>query len=105
MGLKNRYDKDVAAGVSKIIRNPNQPIQSPDDVSFNKKNFATSDLDLTDPSPEGGPINVPYTTRLGGIQNGEVKSFSTTQPYTPKKTYIDTLQDPDLIARARDPFR
>ncbi len=34
MGLKNRYDKDVAQGVSQIIRNPNQPIQAPDDVFF-----------------------------------------------------------------------
>jgi len=59
MGLKNRYDKDVAAGVSKIIRNPNQPIQSPDDVFFNEKNFTTSSFDLTSPIPAGGPINAP----------------------------------------------
>ncbi len=101
MGLKNRYDKDVAQGVSQIIRNPNQPIQAPNDVFFNKNNFSTSNLDLEDPTPLGGPINVAYNTQIGS----EYKSFTTTQPYTPKNTYIDSLQSDELIRRASDPIR
>ena len=66
------------------------------DDSFNKTN-----LDLENPSPLGGPINVSYNTRIGT----EYKSFPTTQPYTPKKTYADSLQDQRLIARATDPFK
>ena len=63
--------------------------------------FDKTDLDLTNPSPLGGPINIPYTTKIGN----EVESKTTTQPYTPKNTYIDSLQSPELIARAKDPFK
>jgi len=101
MGLIQRYDKDVAAGLSQLIRNPNQPIQAPDNVKFDEENFTSSSLDLTNPSPLGGPINIPYTTKIGT----ETKTFTTTQPFTPDNTYIDSFQNPDLIERARDPFR
>ena len=63
--------------------------------------FDKTSLDLENPSPLGGPINVAYTTQIGA----EVKSFTTTQPYTPKNTYADSLQNPDLIERATDSFR
>jgi hypothetical protein len=58
-------------------------------------------LDVENPLPLGGPINEPYTTIIGS----EVKSFNTTQPYTPKNTYIDNLQSAELRARASDPIR
>jgi hypothetical protein len=63
---------------------------------FNKTN-----LDLENSNPLGGPINVPYITKIGR----EVVSKTTTQPYTPKNTYIDSLQDDRLIDRARDHFK
>lgn len=65
--------------------------------------FDQTDLDLTNPSPLGGPINIPYTTRVGF----RTVSKTTTQPYLPQngKTYTDSLQDPLLIARATDPFK
>jgi len=68
-----------------------------------KGTYDETSLDLTNPLPLGGPINVPYTTIIGT----EVKSFNTTQPYLPQdgKTYKDSLQNPLLIARATDPFR
>ena len=65
--------------------------------------FDQTDLDLTNPAPLGGPINIPYTTRVGF----RTVSKTTTQPYLPQngKTYTDSLQDPLLIERATDPFR
>lgn len=66
------------------------------DGTFNETN-----LDLENPNPLGGPINEPYTTKVGS----EVISSVTTQPYTPKSTYVDSLQDPLLIARATDPYK
>lgn len=63
--------------------------------------FDKTSLDLENPSPLGGPINIPYITQIGT----ETLSKSTTQPYTPKNTYIDNLQDEDLIARARDAYK
>jgi hypothetical protein len=63
--------------------------------------FDQTSLDLENPSPLGGPINVPYNTKIGT----EYKSFTTTQPYTPKRTYADSLQDARLIARATDPYK
>jgi hypothetical protein len=47
----------------------------------------STDLDVENPLPNGGPINVPYQTRIGV----EVKSFSTTHPFTPKNTYSDSF--------------
>lgn len=58
-------------------------------------------LDVENPQPLGGPINVPYSTLIGS----EFKSFNTTQPYTPKNTYKDSLQSAELRARASDPIR
>jgi hypothetical protein len=66
------------------------------DDSFNK-----TSLDLENPQPLGGPINVPYTTKVGA----EVITSPTTQPYTPTRTYADSLQDRNLIARAIDPYK
>ena len=66
------------------------------DDSFNKTN-----LDLENPAPIGGPINVSYTTKVGA----EVVTSPTTQPYTPTRTYADSLQDRNLIARAIDPYK
>ena len=37
-----------------------------------------------------------YNSQVGS----EYKCFTTTQPFTPKNTYIDTLQNGDLIRRA-----
>ena len=58
-------------------------------------------LDVENPSPLGGPINEPFQTIIGS----EVKFFNTTQPYTPKNTYRDSLQSDELIRRASDPIR
>jgi len=63
--------------------------------------FDKTSLDLENSSPLGGPINIAYTTKVGS----ETVSKTTTQPYTPKNTYIDNLQSDELIERARDPFR
>jgi len=63
--------------------------------------FDATNFDLENPNPFGGPINIPYTTTVGA----EVVSKTTTHPFTPKNTYVDSLQSPELIARARDPFR
>jgi len=105
MGILDRYNKAISNPGGNlntgIIRDPNTPIQDPDNVNFGKDNFQESNLDLENPAPLGGPINIAYTTQIGT----EVKSFTTTQPYTPKSTYADSLQNPDLIARATDPFR
>ena len=65
-------------------------------TSFNK-----TSLDLESPLPVGGSINVAYNTQVGS----EYKSFTTTQPFTPKNTYIDNLQNGDLIRRASDPLK
>jgi hypothetical protein len=66
-----------------------------------KGTYDKTSLDLTNPLPLGGPINVPYSTLIGS----ELKSFNTTQPYTPKNTYKDSLQSAELKARASDPIR
>lgn len=47
----------------------------------------STNLDLENPLPNGGPINVPYTTRIGN----QSFTFSTTQPFTPRKTYADSF--------------
>ena len=66
------------------------------DTSFNK-----TSLDLENPSPLGGPINVPYSTIVGQ----DIVTSPTTQPYTPTRRYVDSLQDRNLIARATDPYK
>lgn len=101
MGLLNRYNKATSSQNAGLIRDPKTPIQSPDSVSFNQDNFRGSSLDLENPNPLGGPINEPFQTIIGS----EVKFFNTTQPYTPKNTYIDSLQSDELRRRASDPIR
>ena len=46
-----------------------------------------TNLDVENPLPNGGPINVPYTTRIGT----ESQTFPTTQPFTPRNTYSDSF--------------
>ena len=65
-------------------------------TSFNK-----TSLDLENPLPLGGPINEPFQTIIGS----EVKSFNTTQPFTPQNTYKDSLKSAELRRRASDPIR
>jgi len=101
MGLKQRYNKDVANRVSPIIRNPNTPIEAPTSNPTLINTFSSTSLDLEVPSPLGGSINVAYNTQVGS----EYKSFTTTQPFTPKNTYIDNLQNGDLIRRASKPLK
>ena len=101
MGILDRYNKATAFQNSGLIRDPQTPIQSPDSVSFNQDNFGGSSLDLENPNPLGGPINVSYTTQVGE----DILTSPTTQPYTPKNTYTDSFTDPLLIARTIDPFK
>ena len=98
MGLKNKYDKSVASGVGLASENPEI---SPLKQGNPKTQFKGSNLDLEFEAPLGGPINVAYNTQIGS----EYKSFTTTQPYTPKNTYIDSLQSDELIRRASDPIK
>ncbi len=46
-----------------------------------------TNLDVENPFPNGGPINVPYTTRIGG----QFAGFTTTHPFTPLNTYADSF--------------
>jgi hypothetical protein len=101
MGLLKKYDKDVATQTSPLIRNPNTPLESPFSNPNQEVSFGITSLDLENPNPLGGPINVAYNTQIGS----EYKSFTTTQPYTPKNTYIDSLQSDELIRRASDPIK
>ena len=98
MGLKQRYNKGVATGVGLASENPEI---APSKQGNPEAQFKGSSLDLENPNPVGGPINVAYNTQVGS----EYKSFTTTQPYTPKSTYIDSLQSDELIRRASDPFK
>jgi hypothetical protein len=101
MGLLDRYNKATASQNAGLIRDPKTPIQAPDSVSFNQDNFKGSSLDLENPNPLGGPINVAYTTQVGE----DIVTSPTTQPYTPKNTYSDSFTDPRLIARTIDPYK
>lgn len=99
MGLKNIYEKGVASGIGLASENPEA--SSPPKQGNPEAQFKGSNLDLEFKAPNGGPINVPYSTQIGS----EFKSFNTTQPYTPKNTYIDSLKSKELIRRASDPIR
>jgi len=109
MGILDKYNKLTETSLAYYPKN--DPVKGLSEVdrmledSKLKETFNKTSLDLENPNPLGGPINVPYTTRVGGINNGEIKTFTTTQPFTPKNTYTDSLQDDRLIARARDPFK
>ena len=98
MGLLKRYDKSVTSGIGLASENPEI---APPTSGNPEAQFKGSNLDLEFKSPLGGPINVPYTTLIGS----EFKSFNTTQPYTPKNTYKDSLQSDELRRRASDPIR
>ena len=99
MGLLDRYNKGVSTGVGLASENPEATTTTP--IGNPEAQFKGSSLDLENPNPLGGPINVAYNTQVGS----EYKSFTTTQPYTPKSTYIDSLQSDELIRRASDPFK
>ena len=98
MGLKQRYNKGVATGIGLASENPEI---APAKQGNPEAQFKGSSLDLENPNPVGGPINVAYNSQVGS----EYKSFTTTQPFTPKNTYIDTLQNGDLIRRASKPLK
>ena len=113
MGILDKYNSQKDNVYSQTLayfpqKDPVKGLSEVDQMLEDSKLSETlnkTSLDLENSSPLGGPINEPYTTRVGGINNGEVKTFSTTQPYTPKNTYLDSLQDKELIDRARDPFK
>ena len=105
MGLLDRYNKIVGVGnplqgntSTGLIFDPSSPQQITQDkvTDFNK-----TSLDLEDPNPLGGPINVSYTTQVGE----DIVTSPTTQPYTPKSTYSDSFTSPELKARTIDPFK
>ena len=98
MGLLQRFfNSDYNILKDEYAQSPEGQIRS-NNSKAKEDNFQNSDLDLENPSPLGGPINVPYVTRIGS----ETKEFTTTQPYTPKNTYRDNLQSKELIKRASD---
>ena len=104
MGILNKYNERIAGNQiagslnTGIIRDPAVPRKRPDPATdqFNK-----TSLDLESPLPLGGPINEPFQTIIGS----EVKSFNTTQPFTPQNTYKDSLKSAELRRRASDPIR
>ena len=99
MGLLQRFfNSDSNLQRDEYAKSPEGQIRS-NNSKAKEDNFQNSDLDLENPSPLGGPINVPYVTRIGS----EIKKFTTTQPYTPKNTYRDNLNQ-NLLDRARDIF-
>ena len=51
MGLKQRYNKDVANRVSPIIRNPDTPIEAPTSNPTLINTFNSTSLDLEVPYP------------------------------------------------------
>jgi len=100
MGLLQKFfNSDSNLQKDEYTKSPEGQIRS-NNSKAKKDNFPNSDLDLENPPPLGGPINIPYVTRIGS----ETKSFTTTQPYTPKNTYRDNLNQ-NLLARARDSFK
>lgn len=100
MGLLQKFfNSDSNLQRDEYAKSPEGQIRS-NNSKAKENNFQNSDLDLENPSPLGGPINIPYVTRIGS----ETKSFTTTQPYTPKNTYSDNLNQ-NLLDRARDPFK
>ena len=105
MGILDRYNKAILNPggnlTTGIIRDPNTPIQAPDNINFGKDNFQESNLDLENPAPLGGPINVAYTTKVGQ----DIITSPTTQPFTPKNTYSDSFTSPELKARTIDPYK
>ena len=104
MGLLKKYN----ANETKFAYYPqNDPVQGLSEVDETLKTsklvdtFDKTSLDLEDASPLGGPMNIPFSTPVGF----RVITSPTTHPYTPKKTYKDSLQNPQLVARAIDPYK
>ena len=98
MGLLKKYNKGVSSGIGLASENPEI---APAKQGNPEAQFKGSNFDLEFKAPLGGPINKPFQTIIGS----EVKSFNTTQPFTPKNTYKDSLQSAELRARASDPIR
>ena len=67
---------------------------------FNQTNF-----DLINPEVLGGPLNIPYVTKIGA----NVMSFPTSTPYGPKNTYSDQFktreEDKIYLGRVLDPYK
>jgi len=107
MGLLDLYNNKISGPPGSNAIRPGIQSLTADEAPNNLtsvgqlNSFRYTSLDLENPNPAGGPINVPYNTPVGA----EIVSSPTTQPYTPKKTYKDSLQDPRLIARATDPYK
>ena len=79
------------------------------DSPAERDNFKTSALDIENniagvrQGGKGGPTNVSYTTKIGS----ETKTFNTTNPYIPEKTYTNLFQlrgDID-VSRLRDSYK
>ncbi len=105
MGILDKYNKILGVGnplqgntSTGLIFDPSAPQQVTQDkvTDFNK-----TSLDLENPQPLGGPINVPYTTQVGE----DIVTSPTTQPYTPNSTYSDSFTSPILKARTIDPIK
>jgi hypothetical protein len=102
MGILQKFNRSIynvsgpQTGPSLVPTETSKEAKPPLASSYNK-----TSLDLENPLPLGGPINVPYNTPVG---TGVISS-PTTQPYTPRRTYVDSLQDPLLIARSTDPIK
>ena len=129
MGILKKYDNGNGSNLDYVFPTPSNPV----DILKKYDSGNGSNLDYIPPTPpnptsgrrgevevapdqfqsdlspndselaveDGKTFNQGYSTKVGS----EVKSFSTTQPYTPRNTYIDSLQDEELIRRARDPFK
>lgn len=104
MGILDKYNKRIGGNQiggsvnTGIIYNPNNPIKP---IPDNVQEFDKTNLDLENPNPLGGPINVSYTTQVGE----DIVTSPTTQPYTPNSTYSDSFTNPELKARTIDPFK
>lgn len=96
MGILDLYNKKVQS--QQLSANPN-PVALPTVNQLGS--FKHTSLDLENPQPLGGPINISYSTRVGS----EIVTSPTTQPFTPKSTYTDSFTDPRLIARTIDPIK
>lgn len=105
MGILDKYNKRIGVNTpiqgnidTGLIYDPSAPRQLPKDKITD---FDKTSLDLENPQPAGGPINVSYTTKVGE----DIVTSPTTQPYTPNSTYSDSFTDPNLKARTIDPFK
>ena len=105
MGILDKYNKRIGADAifqgnvdTGLIFDPSAPQQVTQDKVTD---FDKTSLDLENPNPLGGPINVSYTTQVGE----DIVTSPTTQPYTPQNTYSDSFTSPELKARTIDPIK